>query len=63
MMYNSLSRAVSLLLEELYFRIECDGLSRFIDLTATMWRRPAGGGGGDAKYGLYRYVPRGRVWF
>ena len=44
MVYNSLSRAVSLLLEELYFKTECDGLSRFIDLTATMWRRPAAGG-------------------
>ena len=26
-------------------------------------RSPGGGGGGTAKYGLYRYVPRGRVWF
>ena len=27
-----------------------------------LWRAP-GGGGGTPIYGLYRYVPRDRVWF
>ena len=32
-------------------------------VTMLMGFQPGGGGGGTAKYGLYRYVPRGRVWF
>ena len=27
------------------------------------FKNPAGGGGGTATYGLYRYVPLWRVWF
>ena len=34
------------------------GLDYFSDWPA-IWP----GGGGTAKYGLYRYVPLGRVWF
>ena len=40
-MYNSLSRAVSLLLEELYFRTEC-----VTDYRGLLTSRPPGGGGG-----------------
>ena len=44
-MYNSLSRAVSLLLEELYFRTEC-----VTDYRGLLTSRPRGGGGGGAPH-------------
>ena len=36
--------------------VNCQRVLQFITI-------PGGGGGGTPLYGLYRYVPRNRVWF
>ena len=34
-----------------------------IEMARNLGKTPGGGGGGTPLYGLYRYVPRDRVWF